>query len=94
MQRERAREIAVRHRERGAREATAGTRHVKERRHETDLHRRREQDERKRCRSRDESGAHERARRGPLQRQVQEDAPVGSQTSFMSFERKYGKSRK
>jgi hypothetical protein len=81
-------EVAVGHRKRRAREPAPGARHVQHRRHQAEFHGCGEQSEGKDAQSCDDASSSERAGRGPMQNEVQLDAPIGSQTSFMSFVKK------
>src|SRR5262249_54148388 len=74
--------------------AASRTQHVKHRRHQAELQRRREHGESDGRSTQDEARAGERARSGPLEGKTQEEAPIGSQTSFMSLVKKYGRKRK
>ena len=81
-------EVAVGHRKRRTREPAPGARHVQHRRHQAELHGRGKQCEGKNAQSCDDTRSSERARRGAMQNEVQLEAPIGSQTSFMSFVKK------
>lgn len=83
-----AREVAAGHRKRRASETASGARHVQHRRHQAEFHGCGEQGEGQGTERGHDASSSERAGRGPMQNEVQLDAPIGSQTSFMSFVKK------
>jgi hypothetical protein len=91
---ERASEVASQHGEPGTREAAAGAWHMKERCDEAELQGRAQRYDGQRGRGSCRRGASRCRALGERAQRDQDDAPVGSQTSFMSLVKKYGSSRK